>query len=292
MLRSQQDALDEQLSELSRQLGDLPVEEARVLEMRRGDVEHSLQVEMNRAAELQAEINLRRAEMDLAQRRLGAIQEVKGEAVRAKRRVAVATEARDLLDRLHNLRTQNVRQELDHLIKSVYRGISFKDYTPSLNEEFQLALRTPQGVDVARSAGESQILSLSFVGALAALAIKQAGGARDPDLGTLLGFEGGVFPIVIDSAFGTLDENYRREVAHALPLLTEQVVLFVSKAQGLGTVERELRDRIAEEYVITYHTPKPAAERETIQLRGREIDYIVPSPDDTEWASLTKVGQP
>ena len=290
-LRAQQDAIDEQLSELSRQLGDLPVEEARVLEARREDVEHSVQVEMNRAAELQAEINLRQAEIDRAQRRLDAIEEVKGEAVRAKRRVAVATEARDVLARLHSLRTQNVRQELDRLIKSVYRAISFKDYTPSLNEEFQLALRTPEGADVARSAGESQILSLSFVGALAALAIKQASGAQDPELGALLGFEGGVFPIVIDSAFGTLDDNPRREVAQALPKLTDQIVLFVSKAPGLGTVEQELRSRIAEEYVITYHTPKQGVERETILLRGRETDYIVPSPDNTEWASLTKAGQ-
>src|SRR5690606_30242367 len=150
------------------------------------------------------------------------------------------------------------REELDGRIREVYGSITYKPYHPELGEDFRLTLRGSDGLlPVAKSTGENQILSLSFVGALAALARQRYEEARGQGgLLSLFSTAGGIFPIVMDAPFGTLDETPRREVARGLPLLAPQVAVFVSKAQGLGAAEEELRPRVGRSWIIHYFSPK------------------------------------
>jgi DNA sulfur modification protein DndD len=98
----------------------------------------------------------------------------------------------------------------------------------------------------------------------------------------------------MDSPFGALDENYRKEVAHVIPSLAPQVVLFVSRAQGAGVVRSELEARIGEQYVISYHTPKGEAEEEFFEIAGSRWPYIERSQNSFEWATINgmKTGKP
>ena len=188
------------------------------------------------------------------------------------------------------LRTQAVRAELDEKIKSTYRSIAIKDYEPELTEEFVLELwqggQTEAKSRAPMSTGENQILSLSFVGALAAIARDRT---NDPkkDSG-LLDSMGGVFPIVMDAAFGSLDNNYRRDVAKALPKLAPQIIVLVSKAQGEGPVADEIAPHVGATYVMAVHSKRVDVPSEKIDLGGKDYDYVVPASDSNR-TELLKV---
>lgn len=126
------------------------------------------------------------------------------------------------------------------------------------------------------------------MGALADLARNRLADSGRP--GHDIGFQGGTYPIVMDSPFGSLDDNYREQVAGAIPLLAPQVVVFVTKSQGLGEVRDKFGSRIGKEAIITYFTPKQDAEEEDIVLDGRKYPYIRRSGNINEWAVLTEVG--
>ena len=209
----------------------------------------------------------------------------------AQKRVKIVLETQSVFQRILQLRTEEVRRKLDSRLKKIYSRISFKRYTPELTEDFRLELTKAIGTSdetVARGTGENQILSLAFVGAIADLARERYDQASTKDSG-LAGFQGGIYPIVMDSPFGSLDVGYQTEVAKAIPELAPQVVVFVSKSQGLGVVQGELAAKLGERYVISYWTPKSNVPNESIELDGAEHPYISASGNDYEWAEALEV---
>jgi DNA sulfur modification protein DndD len=289
--RAERERLEEELSELSRKLEHFPAEEVRGLEIRRK------QVDQNRIQfhESIGGVNTRLS--SLAQQLADAKRELQKATTQsdqqriAKRRVSVADEAAHILDEILHLRTQDVREELDERIRHVYASITYKPYEPHLDEYFRLSLRNPSDqLPVAKSTGENQILSLSFVGALAALARERFEASReDGSLLSLFSTSGGIFPIVMDAPFGTLDEIPRREIARALPALAPQIIIFVSKAQGLGPAEEELRERIGRSWVVHYFSPKEGMTPERIKLSSGEYPYIDSPTDGVERAELVEI---
>lgn len=289
--RADRTRLEEELSEISRKLEKFPSEQVRNLEARRQKVSRdrdNTQRQLGVGDERLASIDREIAE---AKRKLDKAETQSEQAALAKRRVAVTDEAARLFRQVLDLRTQDVREELDRRIRDVYSAITYKPYQPELSEDFRLTLRGGDGLlPVAKSTGENQILSLSFVGALAALARERHEEARMAQgLLSLFSTAGGIFPIIMDAPFGTLDETPRREVARGLPLLAPQVVIFVSKAQGLGPAEEELRPRIGRSWVIHYLSPKDGVTPERIELPSGSQPYVDPSTDGVERAELVEV---
>src|SRR5207249_1831686 len=147
----------------------------------------------------------------------------------------------------------------DARVKEVYERISYKPYSPSLSPDFRLRLSKTVGgeeLNVAKSTGESEILSLSFVGAVAERARRRYEETRkngQQASAGLLSFQGGIFPIVLDAPFGTLDARYQTQVAKALPELAPQVIVFVSKEQGFNAVREELWPVAGRHAVIVAH---------------------------------------
>jgi DNA sulfur modification protein DndD len=290
--RADRTRLEEQLSEVSRKLERFPSEQVQALETQR------LKVARRRDAANQDIGGIIR-ETETLDRDLTAakLTRTKAEAQSAKeavakRRVEVTESASLLFQEVLDIRTQDVREQLDSRIRDVYSAITYKPYRPELGEDFRLTLRDSEGVlPVAKSTGENQILSLSFVGALAALARKghDEAVANPNDSGGLFAKAGGIFPIVMDAPFGTLDETPRREVARGLPQLAPQIVVFVSKAQGLGPAEEELRPRIGRSWVIHYLSPKDDVGSETIELPSGSHPYVDFAGDGIERAELLEV---
>lgn len=290
-LRADQTRLSEEISEVSKRLGKAESEEVRKLELRRDELKRDL----DNTNQLLG--SLGRDRDDLADRikekeRARDVAKAESEkAQRAQRRVHVATEARDVFKEILEIRTADVRSQLDERLKTIYSKISYKPYVPSLTEDFRLELAKvldDQDELVAKSSGENQILSLAFVGGVADLARQRHQESKGRS-GTVFSFQGGIYPIVMDSPFGTLDENYRSQVAQAIPMLSPQVIVFLSKAQGVGAVQEKLGPRIGEQYVISYYTPKKDSSQETISLDGRKFPYIKHSSNNFEWATLMEV---
>ena len=101
--------------------------------------------------------------------------------------------------------------------------------------------------------------------------------------------DGGNYPMVMDSPFGSLDETYRRQVARSLPTLANQLVVLVSKTQWRGEVAEEMADYIGRQYVLVYNSPKPDVEADAIALNGEPYPLVRFSPNEFEYTEIIEV---
>jgi DNA sulfur modification protein DndD len=188
-----------------------------------------------------------------------------------------------------------VRSDLDRRIRNVFSSVVKKRQVPTLTAGFDLLLQEEvegQMVPKAMSTGEAQVLTLSFVGALADLARETYASSRVGPANPLVNAAGGIFPFVADAIFGTLDDAYRREVTRLLPQLAPQVLLFLSKAQSAGEVNEQLAARIGSIAVIDVHLARTDVSGETIMIDGREYPYVSLAGGEQDHSSLVSVLEP
>jgi DNA sulfur modification protein DndD len=209
-------------------------------------------------------------------------------AAKARARSDLVQTVRRALEEILAIRKEDMRNRLDAKLKDVFAKITIKPYVPRLSPDFELALyQDVNGVEmpVPKSTGENQILSVSFVAAVSELAReiraeRRAEGELPADAGT--------YPIVMDAAFGSLDQNYQREVSRALAQMAPQLVVLVSKSQGLGHVVGELKPYVSHLGVIVIHTTSTSDAAEDIELDGIAYPYIRPSAD-ADYAELRAI---
>lgn len=268
---------EETLNEIAAQLAKVGPEDVQQLERRRNELRNTIQDHEFRLRDIVKELDTVAAKIrDLD----GKLKKAHGENAKVealRRRVTVTGEAAKAIKLMLDTASESIRRRLDAKVRSVHSGITIKPFVPELNPAFELRLWRGEGSDrllAPKSTGENQLLSLSFVGALAQLCKEQAELRSEAQL---LGHIGGLYPMVMDAAFGNLDNNYRAAVARALPSMTSQVVVLTSKSQADGVVSKELSAHVGAEYVICVHTTKEDAERESISLRGQEWDYVIPA---------------
>jgi DNA sulfur modification protein DndD len=166
--------------------------------------------------------------------------------------------------------------------------VSFKTQVPKLTENYELVLieNLSDGESiVAPSTGENQILSLSFIGSI----IERVRYWSKKH--SLIGLDNSSFPIVMDSPFGTLDENYRRQIAKLIPTLADQLVVLATKTQWRGEVEMEMEPYIGKEYVLVFNSAKPDCEPEAIVLDGDTYPLVRQSPNEFEWTEVVEVSR-
>lgn len=204
----------------------------------------------------------------------------------------IATEGLDALKSIQRVLTEGVRQQLNERIQATYDKISARPRTPELSSEFELRL-WETGADGRRrrasnSTSENTILALSFVGGLVSLARDlEQDRVDDEALRRLTEGNGGIYPVVVDAAFGSLDETYKIEVARALPKLASQLAIFVSKAQAQDTVD-ELASQIGRQWIIVSHVAK-ADRDEDLEIAGTAHPYRRVCDPGDEHASMMEL---
>ncbi|QIP41485.1 hypothetical protein G9444_4241 [Rhodococcus erythropolis] len=167
-----------------------------------------------------------------------------------------------------------MRRRLEAELQAIFGSITIKKYTPRLNANFELTLHQDvDGVElqVPKSTGENQILSVSFVAAVSKLAREIRTEHRAEGDGAA---DSGTYPIVMDAAFGSLDKNYQKEVSRALARLAPQLIVLVSKSQGMGEVINELRPHVSNMGVLVTNTTSLRDVSEFIEIDGSNYPYI------------------
>lgn len=279
---------EERLSEISRSISDAPDEDYTKLEALRTRTEAQI-----RDAGVEA-ADLARAQSETDRQIQGKDHEIRqldkagDRGRRAQRRLAAVQNVAGALDRYRALRQESTREEVSRLVSEVWEETSIKEYRAQLDDAYHLFLtKDVDGEETpvrGASTGEKQVLSLAFVASLArkAQALYETRGDRQGGL-----FSGGQFPLVMDSPFGSLEVEYRRDVARWVPKLAPQIVVMVSETQWRGEVADELEGRTGRRWVLECHTPKAAAKG--ISLGGRERPYVVESRDGLERTVLAEV---
>jgi DNA sulfur modification protein DndD len=206
----------------------------------------------------------------------------------ARERQAMVRNVERALRQILQIRSNDMAARLDAEVKRVFASVTAKPFIPQLDSSFELGLYQAvegQLVPVARSTGENQILSLSFVAAVSKLA-REIKGSRDAEQG--LPDDWGIYPVVMDAAFGSLDQNYQRDISQALGKMAPQLVVLVSKSQGLGQVLEQLREYTGRVGVIVTHSTNVDRESEKIELDGRAYPYLE-TRAEADWAELMEV---
>ncbi len=204
----------------------------------------------------------------------------------AQRRITATQEAIERLTQVKDRIDQQFRCQLEKRVQNIFAKIAFKPYLPKLTETYELKLLETTAGDelkVPASTGENQILSLSFIGGIIE-------GVREwSQKNTLMGPDSSTFPIVMDSPFGSLDVIYRRQIAHIIPDLANQLIVLVTQTQWRGEVAEKLQQRIGREYILTYYSPKPNCEEDEIELGGICYPLVQRSPNEFEYTEIREI---
>ncbi|QHG18281.1 AAA family ATPase [Nostoc sp. ATCC 53789] len=205
----------------------------------------------------------------------------------AQRRINATQDAIERLTEVRNRQEQQFRLQLEKRVQEIFMEISVTPYIPKISDKYELTLvENTTGIEapVAASTGENQILSLSFIASIIDK-VREWSEKRKmmmiPDSST--------FPIVMDSPFGSLDENSRRHIAKTIPQLANQLIVLVTKTQWRGEVETEMTDRIGREYVLTYYSSKPDCEQDYIELGEERYPLVKQSPNEFEYTEIIAV---
>ncbi len=280
--------LQEEINEVSVLLKKMPLEEIGALESRREELMQNLTETSQEFGAVKSMLTRLAAERSQKESAIEHLQ-VKGAAnERIQHRIAVVKEVKAALDEILQAASEGTRRRLESRIRQLFIPISLKRYEPRLTPDFQLEYwqrMAGQEIPAPKSTGENMLLSLSFVAAVAA-ECRAVAESQNP----LFAGVGGEFPVVMDAAFGNLDDDYRRQIANFLPDLTSQVVVLTSKAQSAGVVDEQLAPRIGKQYIITTYTTRRDLQdvTEQIALSGRSYPYQV-TGSDWDGAEFTEV---
>ncbi len=262
------------IKEISETIGEKDDEELRDLE--RSREEKNLKIRMHESDKGRAQERIESAIKDLNElnRKVEQCRQKVGKADLSRRRLAETECVAELLRKMLEVETQELRVILNEEIRENFSKIIFKDYWAEITPDFDLKIHKRAGgevIEAAKSTGENQITAFAFIGSLVALAQR-----RDKVPSILRGVQGGEYPIVMDSPFGSLGEGYRESVACMLPKLAPQVVVFVSPTQWKGEVERNLKQYVDKQYLLQYHGKQaPQNLAENVEIYGMIIPQIV-----------------
>jgi DNA sulfur modification protein DndD len=189
-------------------------------------------------------------EIDRLEKRIDEAENEQREADLARKRMQATKAVRAELERYYEDFQQNIRKRANDKVDETFTQVATKDYEATISDNFKLRIRdrehgTP--IEVDKSRGERQIASLSFIGSLVDIAREQFESDRDTEY-----FDGGIYPIVMDSPFGALDNEHRAEVSQALPLLADQVVVLVTDSQWEGPVQKNMGPSVGAHYRLAY----------------------------------------
>ncbi|HKI33247.1 MAG TPA: AAA family ATPase [Gemmataceae bacterium] len=287
-LSTQLKRTEEELSELSGKIGDREHgEEPEKLERRRRAVHDQIST-------MEMDIKLTRRDLSeiedkiqTKQREIKTLKDADEEGKLGQRRLDAVSNVLEALKKIREIRYEELREDLSQQLGEVWSGIAIKDYQARLDNDFRLRLTKDIGGQEepvrGASTGEKQVLSLAFVGALSAKArstFEQSKQAKHL-------FRGGLYPLVIDSAFGSLESEYRRDVAKWIPTLSPQVILMVSQSQYRQEVEQELLPRVGKEWILKCETRKNSTR--DISILGRSYPYVLQAVDGFERTTFVEV---
>ncbi|MEE9433711.1 MAG: AAA family ATPase [Sphingorhabdus sp.] len=166
-------------------------------------------------------------------------------------KLKIAEEAKRVFKDIYEILSHETRKDLSERVNDVFKSIIRKPYWAEIDEDYILQIykeipnEGKQPV-LEKSTGEKQITSLSFISSIISL-------AKEKEDQNSKFFRGGNYPIIMDSPFGALDDEYRTLVAGGIPKLAGQIILFVTSSQWKGEVEGACANYVGQHLSLVYY---------------------------------------
>jgi len=230
--------LDAELDDIRRQIKGSPLEEISRLEEQRDifladidDYQHRIGVLTERVQQATEDIN--KLEKQIAKARK---EQQRGHKLSMK--LELAQKAADAIEEMYQVFADDMRGRIEKRTKAIFRKLVWKEshfQDVQLGEDFNLEVidRYGQPARPELSAGERQVLSLSFITAMAQVSEEEA-------------------PLVMDTPFGRLSSHHRNSITEQLPKLASQLVLFVTDEELRDEARQNLEPHIGAEYRLNF----------------------------------------
>lgn len=184
-----------------------------------------------RCSDLQEDID----ELDGHIEKAGGLQ---GRAKLIQRKLTLANESAKAVNEVHERFAKEMRTKIQEETQRIFASLVWKEsqFTKvDLTDDYKLQVLDRWGAPARPelSAGERQLLSLSFITALSQASEGSA-------------------PMVMDTPFGRLDTAPRERISQVIPLLVDQLVLFVTGTELQGKARDLLRPFIGKEYRLDW----------------------------------------
>lgn len=230
--------LMEESDDVSRQLKSSPLEEISLLEQRRQEFRADTDrynIELGKLNGRIEQLNkeIAQLEKDIAKARKN---EQKERLLSAK--LYLAQTAADAIKERYQAYADDMRRRIEARTKEIFRQLVWKEsyfQDVCLDENFNLEVIDQYGRPARPelSAGERQVLSLSFITAMARISDEEA-------------------PLVMDTPFGRLSAQHRSNITEHLPELADQLVLLVTDEELHGQARTNLLPYIGNEYQLIF----------------------------------------
>jgi DNA sulfur modification protein DndD len=205
-----------------------------------------------------------------------------------QRRIDALDEAAQVLADEMRIRSETIRQMLESGINRTYGNIINHDFKVRIDENFVLTLsRELAGYEytAAKSTAETHALYLSFIAQLSHLNRRLSGATTTKNSPAIE-----QFPLVMDATFGNFDDEPTRRLVDSLTTLSHQVILLVSKKQGIGIVEEAVKNVCGKKAILTlYATPKDRRQNEQIKVNDVEHDYFVVGSSPFDYTTIKEI---
>lgn len=241
------------LDVINQKIGSNKSEEIESLELKRDKLKTSIEESIGKKAIFEKE--LQELSESLSDCEIQ-IKQTKAENVKqdlAQRRYDFANECLRVVKDIYEVISNNVKDNLSKKVNKAFTSIMRKNYQAEISNDY--ALNIYKSFDKKKilvhekSTGENQVASLAFIGSIVSLC------KENFEADKMKYMKGGIFPIVMDSPYGTLDKEYKSLVAQIIPELADQIILMVSDSQWSGEVENELINKTGKRYTLMYHAP-------------------------------------
>lgn len=228
-----------ELDDVKRQLVGTSIDEIVSLERRRGTFQRQLETSLSEQGRIESDLTSIEKQLKGVQEERESAEKKEKEITILVRKERLAQRAADAVARIKDEFFEKTRQEIEAKTKIVFSTLAWKQdhfQDVCLDQDFKLEVIDRWGTPTRKelSAGERQILSLSFITAMSQLSGEEA-------------------PLVMDTPFGRLSGNHLATVAENLPNLTPQLILFVTDREWDEVSKTRLEPKTGVQYDLCFN---------------------------------------
>lgn len=231
--------LDAELDDITRRLKGAPLEEISQLEVQRQNFKADAESGVVRVTQLHMQIeSLQKQIAQLEHQITKARKDQTQDRILAKK-LELAQKSTDAITYVYQTFADSMRERIRDRTKEIFKRLVWKEshfQDIQLDSDYKLEVIDRYGFTARPelSAGERQVLSLSFIAAMANVSDEEA-------------------PLVMDTPFGRLSSHHRNSITKELPELAPQLVLFVTDEELREQARANIEPWIGAEYWLEFN---------------------------------------
>lgn len=174
----------------------------------------------------------------------------KGREIR--RYLAYAIKIQEWIQGYYNTEEGKIRNELQQHVNVIFQRMYHGERQLEINEKYQTVLytiipETKEKVISGESEGLIRVKNFAFIAGLVELAKGKALKVGDNQL------DNEPYPLILDAPFSNADEEHIKNISRELPMVAEQVIMFVMK-KDWNYAETVMLDRAGRKYKLEKHS--------------------------------------